>query len=121
MCFTIHVDHPKSKVATTPIKCYKVVTKPITHGGPYSAEMQYFFYTPGKLYKTPFTKGIIDKRNIYRGFHSFTSRYAANEWRGSGNEVIKEFVIPKGARYYYNPVSKQYVSNRIKMVKSSKS
>lgn len=126
MCFNISKKYPKALTAEHEIICYKVMTKK------YVSIHQDFKYELDNLYKTNFainpygllTSGIDNGVGylqfgpvINDGFHSFESRNKAYRNRMThGYPSILETVtciIPKGAKYYYNPDTEEYVSNQI--------
>lgn len=125
MCFDIHNSHPTEKKATEDIVCYKrlevylgdVPPDKITKGNIYKVE----YFTPycgQRIYleQKPLKKSKLDVRffntTIERGLHSYSdSRKALS--RCTNGEVVVKCIIPKGSRYYYNPVDKEYVSNKL--------
>lgn len=116
MCFSIHQNHPKSKIATKDIKTFKVLS--ITDGR-ISSPFKDFTYVLGKTYKLRlWFGGIFDKKNISRGYHAYSTPYRAHILARDLTDDNKtcevfETMIPKGARYFYNPADMEYVSNRI--------
>lgn len=123
MCFHLHRDHLKPYIAKAIIKTYKVLYRKNENG--YKAYHRKFYYTPGKLYtrdkKLRPVKGVWGDKIINGGFHSYSSRSRAIHHRQGSRVIIKQFIIPKGATYYYNPSDKEYVSDKLRMVKPVKS
>ena len=115
MCFNIHSEHPRRKIAKKDIVCYKrlnqtcirqerkiILTPPC---------YTYFKYVANKLYTTGL--GIDQEgREINEGFHSYFTLGMARE-DVSWEEYVYRCIIPKGACYFYNPDDKEYVSNQI--------
>lgn len=113
MCFYIHHDHNDAKTAKRDITCYKVLIK---RGQKYEALIFDKFYRIGTKPR-PVT---LDRWGfgIDRGYHSYsTKRKAKQHCSWSNDIVVVEFIIPKGATYYYNPDYKEYVATQIIPVK----
>jgi hypothetical protein len=121
MCFKINKNYPKALTAEHDIECYKVMKIP------YVSYFESLRYKLNTLYNETIqivyqndedidgdTKGYIED-----GFHSYAHRFNANEFIENFVQNKKIFVdivvciIPKGAKYYYNPIDEEYVSNQI--------
>jgi hypothetical protein len=112
MCFYISKHYPKALTAEHEIECYKL----LFHD--YESLYHYFPYKLNKLYKTTIREEDTDIFGsiIKRGFHSYSHRFIANEKREKSdlaNLLLVTCIIPKGAKYYYNPLDEEYVSNQI--------
>lgn len=107
MCFVIHFNHEKIKKAEKDIVCYKLIHK---KGRFYKSIYQGFIYEPGECYyENNMKKNYMNC--IHEGFHSYkTYSKAEHENNIFGVEIIR-CIIPEGAKYYYNPEYKEYVSN----------
>ena len=106
MCFYIHYDHKEEKTATRDIECWKILSKDL------KSLYRDFQYEVEKLYqqKNPLHVDIWDQ--IDKGFHSYANKATAKK-RMIFTRKITRFVIPKGSKYYYNPVDEEYVSDKI--------
>lgn len=128
MCFYIHVSYSVIKTAEENIVCYKRLSyafaelsldrikeleiRKNTLISPYQ-HMKY------RIRETHTSVLRRDSRNpfaISLGLHSYTNLLAAESNTNSG-EVIVKCIIPKGARYYVDPVREHYVSNKLRTVK----
>jgi len=113
MCFVIHKDHPKAKVAEKDIRAFKRLLWD-EQSKALLTPVKFFKYKPNKLYKSSFTYSGFTNNHINKGRHSYSSLKKAkllSLW--SSSKVICEFIIPKGSEYYYNPKLEEYVSNKI--------
>lgn len=117
MCFIIRESHPKPYIAECDIEAYKVMYVHENNKDIVISQYQNYRYVLGKLYRAKF--GIENRLYyigilIYQGFHSFTHRYIANEHQEEMNSLkIITCIIPKGAKYYYDPIKEEYCSNQI--------
>lgn len=109
MCFFVHDRHKKVKIAKKNIRCWKVGE---VHKTYFLSRYWDFRYSFGKLYKRKYL--TVRDSVISRGFHSYSQK--GDIFIG---EII-EAVIPRGARYYYDPTNHEYVSNKIKILKPKK-
>lgn len=100
------------KVAKKDIKCWKVLNKDFT------AQYRNYKYSPGLQPKVEM--GITKCRyTMYGdvGYHSFTTESFARDECNS-NEIVVEFTIPKGTKYYigyYTNINDNYISEQIKL------
>jgi hypothetical protein len=121
MCFIVVPDHDNLLTATEDIKCYKVGRKktPDTFTPLY---MGYFTYHKGETYKLdkplqPESKG--QWAEVHEGYHSMSdnkqvsARLLVFNSNNHNEYTAAEFTIPKGANYYYNPYTQEYVSDQI--------
>lgn len=114
MCFTVHPKYPDVKVAKRDIVCYKYGH---SDGIVFISFCRDFAYEFGKVYsqrKRRWPCGFVSSSRspsyIEEGFHSFSNKKAiAGLFVGTKVKCI----IPKGAKYFYNPDAKEYVSNQI--------
>jgi len=121
MCFTIHSNFKKLKVAKKDIQCLKflqVDPRKRTTRAPYYTSTIYFKEDSKKkriIKNEEFS--WVGERFIERGLHSYTIDIDQNVKRSSSISLRKSTVfnaiIPKGAKYYYNPDNKEYVSTRL--------
>jgi len=109
MCFHIHRNHFRAKVAEKDIRVYKLLCY---YNERFHSPFCYFPYIPKKNYKSKIVK--ILGGYIANGLHFYSSlEWAKYNVSGIGRKnVICEFIIPKGSEYYYNPDTKEYVSNQ---------
>ena len=120
MCFIVHSKHPNAKIAGRNIACYKRLAHwSIGLSSPVedciwckSEELNIkgSIHKVGRLYKST----CADK--IHVGFHSYSTKEKAIEYsREMDTSDVEIFIsyIPKGARYYYNPNTEEYVSNEL--------
>ena len=123
MCFYIHEDHQKVKIARKDITCYKVLRNINSR---YYAPYQCVEYRYNKLKKSKIITrprpGTFGSGTIDLGLHSLTDLKSVKRFINrtllvySGDPVF-EAVIPKGSEYYYNPYKGEYVSNQLMIVK----
>ena len=115
MCFTIDKNHKKPITAKMDIECYKavLVDEKTAHRN--------FVYSPNTLYKQNkfwalknFISGTILDNSINEGFHSYYNLNKAKRCYGYSDyyKMIK-CIIPKGAKYFKNPETEEYVSNQL--------
>lgn len=121
MCFTIHTKHPKEKIAKKDIKCYKILDH--FNKRTIKSPMQNYIY----FKKDKYNKSKIIKINglylnqlygartyIDRGLYSFSSLKKAHSYsRRYYYWKIHLAIIPKGAKYYFNPETHEYVSTEL--------
>ena len=107
MCFYISSKHPNEKIATKDIVCYKLLKQ--TLESPFYCKA----YKLNKLYKTNLDEPNIVFGCIFRGFHSYSNKREGFKGHVSNYWYFVKGIIPKGSKYYYNPVRHEYVSNRI--------
>lgn len=69
-------------------------------------------YLYGRLYKTAKRNVSPFHGQINVGFHSYSERWKC--YKGSCTYAIRCY-IPAGAKYYYNPTNKEYVSSSIRI------
>lgn len=106
MCFIIHDNHPKEKIANRDIVCYKCLWD--NFRSPY----RYKLYKLNKLYRSHITIDTLCGSTITRGLHSYSYKRFAIRQMGSYGILVKG-IIPKGSKYYYNSDRHEYVSNQI--------
>lgn len=118
MCFYIHKDYPNELIAKRDIECFKILA---TYPGvpeTYSLFFDAIYFKKGgsSEYVTKqvkrFTFETIDCDTINEGLHSYSTFIQAKNKKTSGK--IYKCIIPKGTKYYYNPVKKEYVSLKLK-------
>lgn len=106
MCFYIRTNHEKEQTATEDITVYKIIFRDNV------SMYRGFSYVPNTLYrlrkKLKIDHGIIDI--IDEGFHSYSIKIPVS----SSIRKLVQFIIPKGAKYYYDPINKEYVSSSIR-------
>lgn len=120
MCFYIHSEYKKIKVADKDIPCWKIFTKSLP--GFVNSLYEGFPYERGALYyenNMHKEKGFFYESDvIYIGLHSFSTLAKARVIYGisftlTRNKIIIRCVIPKGSKYYYNPDRREYVSDHL--------
>jgi hypothetical protein len=113
MCFTIHVDHIRKKIAKEDIICYKHI---FIENMSLIYDFQYEIGVTNPKIKLVKLKTIIEG-----GYHSYDNPHVESiflSYVTHSDQVIKlaTFKIPKGTGYYYNPVKHEYVSETIIML-----
>lgn len=108
MCFIIDAKHPNVKIARRDIPCYKrlYVTGNKTHS-PYRDKLYHKNLSSGEnaeLFEKDFS---IIGHEIHKGLHSYSNKKIT-----SYDELFIAY-IPKGTKYYYNSIDKEYVSLRL--------
>ena len=131
MCFYLYPKYTGVKIAKRDKTCYKKGKyvairrngKVFEH---FQANVFYWFrYKPGVEVKMPdgeklTVERLFNKNGVINaGLHSYDRltprlKMIMNQ---KGAYAVGQFVIPKGANYYYNPCRHEYVSDRIKLVK----
>ena len=120
MCFNINLAYPEAKTAEIDIICYKVLEKDDdTLVSPYEKEL--YFKKGNTVIKEVKDFGIKDNK-IFEGLHSFSSLTSAlksieiiKEEFYIGDFSIHKAIIPKRTKYYYNPLTEEYVSLKLKV------
>jgi len=109
MCFIIDYNkHPEVKIAKKDIRCYKNLIK--DKESKLISPYYNFEYELGKRESTEMRKQNII---IQAGFHTYSCKYKALSKKYFSSELTFKAIIPKGSRYYYSSVYKEYVSNSI--------
>ena len=124
MCFNINSDYPEAQTAETDIICYKVLERDDdTLVSPYEKEL--YFKKRNTVIKEVKDFGIEDNK-IFEGLHSFSSLTSAlksieiiKEEFYIGDFSIHKAIIPKRTKYYYNPLTEEYVSLKLKVWRKS--
>lgn len=119
MCLT--TNQLKPLIAEKDIKCFKVlkITKDRLSSLYYK-----FLWIKGKVERTGFSMNIWGNQiKIANGFHAYTTEQAM---KGSfyylmdvnidDSYICKEFIIPKGSKYYVSSYGREIVSNQMKMI-----
>lgn len=105
MCFVIKKGrHAKEQTAKEDIIVYKII-KPDNR-----SLFRDFQYSPNTLYRLRKKLKKSSYGAISQGFHSYSVKSLAS----SLYKKRVKFVIPKGAKYYYNPVDNECVSSSIR-------
>lgn len=113
MCFVIHHRCPKPRTVKRDIVCYKEGYR--RPDGTFSPYFKTFFnYKLGEVTKLRLEckrwPAEEDHSNtICIGFHSYSNKKELS--KGWVDHV--KCIIPEGAHYYYNPDSREYVSDQI--------
>ena len=124
MCFNINLAYPEAKTAEIDIICYKVLERDDdTLVSPYEKEL--YFKKRNTVIKEVKDFGIEDNK-IFEGLHSFSSLTSAlksieiiKEEFYIGDFSIHKAIIPKRTKYYYNPLTEEYVSLKLKVWRKS--
>ena len=116
MCFTLTVKYQKHSIAERNIKCYKYTSVySYTDEFNFRSECMHFDYTKNKIYgPTPFQFSTLFFA-INVGYHSY-DKIPELIPSIEGSPIVFKialFIIPKGAKYYYNPKEGQYCSDQI--------
>lgn len=120
MCFTIHESHSEVKIATEDILCYKIFI-PSNFGDAYLTPFRRTRVLPKSLMESEIGQSVRDRWNeLSYGIHSFTSLEEATAY---GKKKVDDYnqakyvecTIPKGSEYYFNPETKQYISNQLQL------
>lgn len=106
MCFIIHNNHPKEKIANRDIVCYKRLRD--NFRSPYMNRL----YELNKLCKSSITIEKYCSAIITEGLYSYSCKRHTTSQMNS-HEILVKGIIPKGSKYYFNPDSHEYVSNQI--------
>lgn len=117
MCFYTNSQCPNELIATSDIVCYKVVRQKYFLGFIlilYESLCQYKIYIQNKLYKHK-KPLIVENNRIYEGFHSYININKAIIAELRISTVIVRCIIPRGAKYYINVETNEYLSNQIKL------
>lgn len=109
MCFIIHTTQPYSdeQTANADIVVYKVIQSCNR-----SLHLD-FQYAPNLSYRLRKKLKVVRSDSIDKGFHSYSS-FAKAKRRVFHHWKAVKFIIPKGAKYYYNPDHDEYVSSSIR-------
>jgi hypothetical protein len=116
MCFVIdRVEESSARIAKRDMVCYKVFSKYSISKDKKRVKSLYQSFKYDFGYEYYQTTPIVSSGNtIGEGLHSYSVKRKAKliaTWRAGG--VILPCVIPKGTRYYYNSIRKEYVSEAI--------
>lgn len=120
MCFIIHPSCPEPRTAKRKILVrkefldiprHKLVKKEFPDFSNYSSVLISPYmrhkYMPGEQ---PFVKMIPVNGRINSGYHSYRNNYEGLSYNGLFYAKYIKCYIPKGTKYYYHPVLKEYVS-----------
>ena len=123
MCFYIHSEHQKVKIATEDIICYKLLDNDIINNNLTSPYQNALYFTKANTH--PVIKKVkafsfckYNSNDIERGLHSYSSLDMAKKYSQFGYSIHKA-IIPKGTQYYYNPAHNEYVSLKLKVWKKN--
>lgn len=126
MCFVVHKDYEEERIAKEDIMVIKALS--YSNRGPYYGSV-------------PYKQGIVRQNvkldvhwnEIEEGYHSYSEHVTLTRTRTHLTKFVVDklknrpairpylanadkiclFIIPEGARYYYNPDRKEYVSSTI--------
>lgn len=115
MCFHIHKDHRRVKTAKRDLTVWKRLH--FTGSGTLLSPIIKFRYEKGKLYRTDQSLVVYPSTNpqyIDEGFHAYSSyaKCESNIYLEFGESVFV-CTIPKGAKYYWNPLTEEIVADRL--------
>lgn len=122
MCFNIHSKHPEEKTAKKNLVCYKILEGKGKKSFISPFQQKRYDLTPKKIFKANASK-LNKHGSIYtieRGLHSYSNlKYATKKAKCDEHDYNRliQFVIPKGSKYYYNPLDQEYVSLQLRFVK----
>ena|ERR1035437_712779 len=114
MCFTVRKNQSQ-QIATEDITCYKMFKDPEYFSVPdgiFRSPFQSFDYEKGKRYDLGKELNIIEDE-IDEGFHSYIRETAAIMAVAAVGREVAICIIPKGSKYYIDPVKEEYVSDSI--------
>lgn len=119
MCFILHPEHLKKKIAKKDILCYKYIFVE-------NVSLIYDYqYETGvvnpKIKLIKIKKLYLNHKIIEGGYHSYDNQDVKSiflEYVSHADASIKvaTFKIPKGTGYFYNPDKHEYVSETIIML-----
>lgn len=129
MCFYIHPKYPEPLVAKRDIVCYK-------HGTVHQQTEGKFVFWPFFMTSFRYRQNVVKKLScedqeewpcitadlqfgnlmVSIGFHSYSNKKNLPKTRGKYGYHAVKCIIPKGARYLYNPDDKEYVSTELMVV-----
>ena len=111
MCFYIHKKYPNALISNKDIYCYKQLLK--AWDGYYAPVMDYKYWDVNNIDKTAeiTAKFTIEGSVITTGIHAYSILK---------HSIYKVFIakIPAGTKYYYNPKTQEYVSEKLIVFKS---
>ena len=118
MCFFVHPKHPDVKIAGKDIVCYKEGLKRKSTADQFRSFFKDYTYYLGQTYviseKWP---KILSSRvfgsnydTVEKGFHSYSNKKRLSKARVM---VRVRCIIPKEAKYLYDPDNQEYVSDQI--------
>lgn len=111
MCFYVHPDYLKIKIAYSDLIVFKG-----SEVGLCSKNTFYPYYRPRFKYEKDLVKNKIKLRKINDriedGYHSYDRSRSVKDFL-SCHSTVGIFIIPKGSRYYVNPDNTEIVSNQI--------
>lgn len=116
MCFYTHPKHPDVKIAGKDIVCYKEGLKKGSTANLFCSYYRGHIYLLGRTNVLSeewptISPSLLFKRGIImEGFHSYSNKKRLSRAR---DMVRVRCIIPEGAKYFYNPDDKVYVSNQI--------
>jgi hypothetical protein len=117
MCFYVDAENPVEMVAATDIPCFKVLKHDMR--GAICAPIQhcFFYFRSISLRRRRRVRSILNPSEVERygtideGLHSYSTYDKA--YKSSYGYCVHRAYIPKGARYWYNSESEEYVSDRL--------
>jgi len=136
MCFFIHKDYPNPLIASKNIPCYKLLDicdcgidigvweNKIKKGDIISPYQNTLYFKRKKWYRKTKDKVLMlvdslhlsNKYIVYtidRGLHSYSTEEVARS--NKYDHKVYKAIIPIGTTYYYNPLSKEYVSEALEV------
>lgn len=117
MCFYVHKDHSKAKIAKEDIIVFKSIYE---NNEAIFYDYQYEVGIKNPRVKLKTHKTIYDNIVIYEGYHSYDLQQKTG-YNGDPRVIERRekkevnFIIPKGTKYYFNPDHLEYVSETIIM------
>lgn len=115
MCFQIDPRYKEVLIAKRPIIVYKRFRGEINveSNKCYMSPYQMFIYEKGETYFED--AAFVDKCSFFGisiGLHSYSALDMA-KYQRANSEIIVPCVIPKGSKYYYNSIRKEYISDTL--------
>lgn len=125
-----HKKHMEERINNgKPIQCFKVVIpedqmSPLWYANRSTMPAYYslhekYRYEENQIYWEPRWLEDLGVYDPYIMFGFRTYRYSTTAFQLKFDDercIVVEFAIPTGARFFYNPVTKEYISNQLECV-----
>ncbi len=110
MCFIVSGGFTDCFIAETDIKVYKIGKRILFSPWFVSEYFNYVYFYSKKQLKNNLPIHAYSGTVINKGYHSYS---LLNKKHVFNSRDFGLFIIPKGTKYYYNPIDKEYVSETI--------
>lgn len=117
MCFYVDAENPVEMVAATDIPCFKVLLHDIMGAKRAPVCCRFYYFRAFSLRRRRRVRSNLNTSEIEKygtideGLHSYSTYDKA--YKSSYGYCVHRAYIPKGARYWYNSESEEYVSDRL--------